>query len=203
MLTCAFPTWEWSSLRHYESCVGHWWAWPSSFAVPRVIRSSSVARIRSNASPATVCLSSRGPGKLGGSTAARPHIPSCRKLSPPRFLGVHPAEAWGQTVVAGWDFPENLRPRSLDLAAVAALAGAWWSVDTPNSVTLFMTDRSAGAMCSLHACAFAAAGTAARRPRATLTTPRREALCKVFLVSSCVLGWLLDDIVPVSRPMCH
>ena len=43
------------------------------------------------------------------------------RLRPSRLLGVHPAEAWSQPVVACWDSRESLRPRSLCLAVVTAL----------------------------------------------------------------------------------
>ena len=94
------------------------------------------------------------------------------------------------------DSPESIRPRSLVLAAVAALAGAWWSVGTLNSLTRKLTDRSAYLVepCALSMPVCPAAGTPAARPQAPLTNSCREALCKVFIVSRCVLDCVIGTV---------
>ena len=63
---------------------------------------------------------------------------------------------------------ELLPPKSLVLAAFAALAGVWWSVGTLDSVTRFMIDLSA---CLVELCLLS---MRVRVPRALQSLPRLE-----------------------------
>ena len=115
--------------------------------------------------------------------AASDAIALSARLRPPRLLGVHPAGAWSPPVAASWNSPEHFFVRS---SAVLQSSLLWRLVASRHPrLNHAFSDRpacvSGGAMCSLHACECPAANTPAPRPRAPLTTLRREALCKVFL----------------------